>query len=110
MTNPQTDFLQGTLDLLILKTLALGSNHGWALAQRIQSISESVLTLNQGSLYPALQRLEVKGEIRSEWRRTEQNRRARYYDLTALGRARLEREAERWRTFALAVEAILQAK
>jgi transcriptional regulator len=109
MTNPQTDYLQGTLDLLILKTLTLGPQHGWAVAQRIQEISNDVLQLNQGSLYPALQRLEVRGWIESEWGRTEGNRRARFYRLTPLGRAQVEQESRQWRRFALAVEQILQS-
>jgi transcriptional regulator len=109
MKTPQADYLQGTLDLLILKTLAGGPNHGWAVAQRIQEISNEVLRLNQGSLYPALQRLELKGLIESEWRRTEQNRRAKYYALTPLGEDRVEKEALQWRRFATAVELILQS-
>ena len=110
MKTPQTDYLQGTLDLLILKTLALGPNHGWAVAQRIQEISNEVLQVNQGSLYPALQRLELRGWIESEWRKTEQNRRARYYNLSPLGRAALEKASRQWRRFAVAVELILQAE
>ena len=108
MPRAQADYLQGTLDLLILKTLTLGPNHGWAVARKIQSISNDILQLNQGSLYPALQRLELKGMIRSEWRRTEENRRAKFYSLTPLGEARLEREERQWRRFAVAVELILQ--
>jgi len=109
MKNPQADYLQGTLDLLILKTLALGPNHGWAVAHRIQQISNEVLQLNQGSLYPALQRLELKGWIESEWGRTDNNRRAKYYRLTPLGTAQVEQESKQWRRFALAVEQILQS-
>ena len=109
MKNPQADYLQGTLDLLILKTLMLGPNHGWALAQRIQEISNEVLRLNQGSLYPALQRLELQGLIESEWNRTENNRRAKYYSLTPLGTDRVEKESRQWRRFAMAVESILQS-
>jgi len=109
MKNPQADYLQGTLDLLILKTLATGPNHGWAVAQRIQEISNDVLQLNQGSLYPALQRLELKGLIESEWSRTEENRRAKYYRLTPLGEIRVEEESKQWRRFAVAVELILQS-
>ena len=109
MKNPQADYLQGTLDLLILKTLAVGPNHGWAVAQRIQEISNDVLQLNQGSLYPALQRLELKGLIESEWSRTEANRRAKYYRLTPLGEARVAEESKQWRRFAVAVELILQS-
>lgn len=110
MKTPQADYLQGTLDLLILRTLALGPNHGWAVAQRIQAISNEVLQLNQGSLYPALQRLEVQGLLESEWNRTEQNRRARFYSLTPLGTERVEKEARQWRKFAVAVELILQSE
>jgi PadR family transcriptional regulator PadR len=109
MKNPQADYLQGTLDLLILKTLTLGPNHGWALAHRIQEISNEVLRLNQGSLYPALQRLELQGLIESEWNRTENNRRAKYYSLTPLGTDRVEKESRQWRRFAVAVELILQS-
>jgi transcriptional regulator len=108
MKNPQTEYLQGTLDLLILKTLALGANHGWAVAQQIQEISNDVLRVNQGSLYPALQRLELKGLVEAEWRRTENNRRAKYYELTALGRDRVEMDVKQWRRFSVAVELILQ--
>ena len=103
-----TDYLQGTLDLLILRTLAQGPSHGWAVAQRIQQISRDVLKVNQGSLYPALQRLELQGLIESEWRRTEGNRRAKYYELTPLGSARQEQETRQWRRFAVAVELVLQ--
>jgi PadR family transcriptional regulator PadR len=105
--NP-ADYLQGTLDLLILKTLALGPNHGWAVAKQIQATSNEILQVNQGSLYPALQRLEMKGLIASEWQRTEENRRAKYYELTAFGRERLKKEARTWRRFAVAVELVLQ--
>jgi transcriptional regulator len=108
MKNPQADFLQGTLDLLILKTLAQGPNHGWAVAQRIQQVSNDVLQVNQGSLYPALQRLELRGWIESEWRRTENNRRAKYYSLTPVGEAELEKVSRQWRRFAVAVELVLQ--
>ena len=101
---------QVSLDLLILKTLTLGPNHGWAVAQRIQAISNEVLQLNQGSLYPALQRLELRGLIESEWKRTENNRRAKYYSLTPLGIDRVERESRHWRRFAMAVELILQSE
>ena len=109
MTNTQADFLQGTLELLILRTLALGPNHGWAVAQRIQAISNDVLQVNQGSLYPALQRLELRGWIESEWRKTEKNRRARYYNLTPVGEAELEKVSKQWRRFAVAVELVLQS-
>ena len=108
MKNPQADFLQGTLDLLILRTLAQGPNHGWAVAQRIQQVSNDVLQVNQGSLYPALQRLELRGWIESEWRKTENNRRAKYYRLTPVGQSELEKVSKQWRRFAVAVELVLQ--
>jgi PadR family transcriptional regulator PadR len=98
----------GTLELLILKTLSAKPDHGWGVAKRVQEISHDALSVNQGSLYPALQRLEMRGFLESEWRRTEENRRARYYRLTALGRARLARETQHWRRFAVAVELVLQ--
>jgi PadR family transcriptional regulator, regulatory protein PadR len=101
------DVLQGTLDLLILKTLALEPMHGWGIAQRIQTQSREVLRLNQGSLYPALHRLEQKGWIGAEWGTTENNRRAKYYRLTTMGRGALGEETAEWRRFAGAVEAIL---
>ena len=91
MQPPSTDVLRGTLDLLILKTLTLEPMHGWGIGQRIQQLSRGVLDANQGSLYPAFQRLEQKGWIDSEWRTTENNRRAKYYRLTAAGRPRAGR-------------------
>jgi transcriptional regulator len=106
MTRP-TDLVQGTLDLLILRTLAAERMHGWAIAQRIQILSKDVLQINQGSLYPALQRLEQKGWIESEWRTTENNRRARYYRLTAAGRRALGAETTSWRRYVESVELIL---
>jgi len=108
MPEAPADYLQGTLDLLILKTLCLGPNHGWAVAKQIEAVSNDLLQVNQGSLYPALQRLELKGLITSEWQRTEENRRARYYRLTPLGEARVEKESLQWRRFATAVELVLQ--
>jgi PadR family transcriptional regulator, regulatory protein PadR len=104
----KSDLLQGTLDLLILKTLALGEMHGWGISQRIQQISDDVLQVQQGSLYPALQRLERRGWIDSEWRTSENNRRAKYYSLTRSGRAHLAREADEWRRFSAAVQQVLQ--
>ena len=104
----KTDLLQGTLDLLILKTLALEDMHGWGIAQRIQQISRDVLQVQQGSLYPALHRLELQGWIGSEWRASENNRRAKYYSLTRAGRRRLETETKEWRRFSAAVQQILQ--
>lgn len=103
------DLLQGTLDLLILKTLALGATHGWDIAQRIQQISEDVLRVNQGSLYPALHRLEDQGWIKSEWGASENNRRAKFYKLTATGRRQLAEETEIWERLSLAVARILEA-
>jgi PadR family transcriptional regulator PadR len=105
---PQTsDVLRGTLDLLILKTLTLEPMHGWGISQRLQQLSTGVLDVNQGSLYPALQRLEVRGWITSEWRTTENNRRAKYYRLTASGRRALGTETGSWRRYVAAVEAVL---
>lgn len=103
------DVLRGTLDLLILKTLALGPMHGWGISQRILQSSGDVFQVGQGSLYPALQRLEQKGWIDSEWRVTEQNRRARYYRLTASGRRALGEETESWRRYVRTVEQVLGA-
>jgi PadR family transcriptional regulator, regulatory protein PadR len=104
----QTDALRGSLDLLILKTLSLAPMHGWGISQRVQQISEGVLELNQGSLYPALQRLEKHGLVTSDWDTTDNNRRARYYRLTATGRRALGTELESWRRFAAGLEAILR--
>jgi transcriptional regulator len=104
----QTDALRGSLDLLVLKTLSLQRMHGWGISQRVQQISEGVLEVNQGSLYPALQRLEKWGLITSEWGTTDNNRRARYYALTARGRRALGEELESWRRFAAGLEAVLR--
>jgi transcriptional regulator len=105
----QTDALRGSLDLLILKALSLGPTHGWGIGQRIQAISCDALSANQGSVYPALQRLEHLGHVISEWAESENNRRARFYRLTASGRAALRTEVESWRRFAAAVELALAA-
>jgi PadR family transcriptional regulator PadR len=105
---PQTDALRGSLDLLILKTLSLTEMHGWGISQRVQQISEGVLEVNQGSLYPALQRLEKDGLVTSDWGTTDNNRRARYYRLTATGRRALRVEVENWRRFAAGLEAVLR--
>lgn len=102
------ELLQGTLPLLILRILAAGPTHGFAIARRIQSISKSVLRAEEGSLYPALHRMELEGWIDSEWAVTENNRRAKYYRLTALGKKQLHIETERWNSIASAVFAILQ--
>src|SRR5207342_646180 len=91
-----TDLVQGTVDLLILKTIALEPMHGWAIAQRIRQLSDDILQVQQGSLYPALQRLEKQGWITADWGASENNRRARFYRLTAPGRRRLEAEMQDW--------------
>lgn len=103
------DVLQGTLDLLVLKTLALEPMHGWGIAQRIQELSRDALAVGQGSVYPAVVRLENRGLVASSWGVSENNRRARFYRLTALGRRQLEAETEGWRRYAQAVELILRA-
>jgi len=105
---PSTDLLQGTLDMLILKSIALEAQHGWAIAQRIQQISNNVLTIGQGSLYPALHRLEYKGWIRAQWGASENNRRARFYSLTAAGRKQLNTELENWSRLTGAVNLVLE--
>jgi transcriptional regulator len=103
----KTDLLQGTLDLLILKTLALGPMHGWGISQRIQQTSEDVLRVNQGSLYPALHRLEASGWIAAEWGASENNRQAKYYRLTKTGQRQLKEETVQWQRMAEAVARIL---
>jgi PadR family transcriptional regulator PadR len=105
---PQSDVLRGSIELLVLKTLSLAPMHGWGIGQRIQQISGGALEANQGSLYPALQRLEQKGLIRSDWRTTENNRQARYYEITRAGRRALGEETESWRRFAAAMETVLR--
>jgi len=107
---PKTDLLQGTLDLLILKILALGPNHGWGISNRIRQISREGLSASQGSLYPALHRLELRGDVRSEMTPSENNRRARLYTLTSAGRRRLEAESATWEQFALSMRRILKAE
>lgn len=102
------DILQGTLDLLILKTLLLEPMHGWGIAQRIQQVSKEVLQVQQGSLYPALYRLERKGLIEAEWGASENNRRAKYYQLTRAGREQLQKELAEWERLSSAVALILQ--
>jgi PadR family transcriptional regulator PadR len=108
MTTIQADLLQGTLDLLVLKTLQGGATHGWDIAQRIQQISQDVLRVGQGSLYPALHRLEERGWISAEWGTSENNRRAKFYTLTAAGRKQLAAETEGWKRFSGAVGLILK--
>src|SRR5580698_77488 len=98
-----TDLVQGTLDLLILKTLSLGPMHGWAVGQRIQQVSNEVLQVQQGSLYPALHRLEQQGWIRAEWGGSENNRRAKFYSLTRSGKKRLGTELQQWERLSAAI-------
>ena len=107
---PKTDLLQGTLDLLILKILTLGPNHGWGIANRIRQISREGLNASQGSLYPALHRLELRGDVESEMTPSANNRRARVYTLTRAGRRRLEMESDSWEQFALSMKRILNAQ
>ncbi len=107
MGKEKSDLLQGTLDVLILKTLDLGPMHGWGISQRIQQVSEDVLQVNQGSLYPALHRLEEQGLIRAEWGSSENNRQAKFYELTRLGRKQLTEETENWARLSAAVDRIL---
>ena len=107
MASDSADVLRGTLDLLILKTLTLEPMHGWCISARIQQYSRGLLEVNQGSLYPALQRLEQKGWISSDWRTTENNRRAKYYQLSASGRRAVGAETANWRRYVEAVDLIL---
>lgn len=104
----QTDVLQGTLDLLILRTVSLDAMHGWAIAQRIQEISDELLRVQQGSLYPALHRLEHHGWITAAWGVSENNRRARFYSLTRAGRRQLETEMAKWTRLSAGVNLVLQ--
>lgn len=106
----KTDLLQGTLDLLILKVLTLGPNHGWGIAGRIAQISRDGLQASQGSLYPALHRLELNGDVRSEMVPSENNRRARVYTLSTAGRRRLQAETASWEQFALSMRRVLKAE
>ena len=105
----QTDVLQGTVDLLILRTIALEPMHGWAIAQRIQQVSNELLRVQQGSLYPALHRLEKRKWLTAEWQEAESGRDAKFYRLTAAGRKQLEVEAESWERLSLAIAAIMRA-
>ena len=105
---PKSDLLQGTLDLLILRTLSGEPMHGWGISLRIQQLSKDVLQVNQGSLYPALQRLEKEGLIASDWGVTDNNRQARYYRLTAAGRRALGTEVESWKRFVAALDTVLR--
>jgi transcriptional regulator len=99
---------QGTLDLLILRTLAVGPQHGWAISERVQQVSSDVLRIQQGSLYPALHRLERRGWIKARWGTSDNNRRAKYYELTRAGKKQLEVEEESWRKLAAAVAQVLE--
>jgi transcriptional regulator len=109
MPKSRSDLLQGTLDLLILKILSIEPMHGWGISERIQLLSDEVFLVNQGSLYPALQRMKRKGWIQPEWKVTENNRRARYYALTPVGRKQLGEELQAWERSSAAVEKVLQA-
>ena len=108
MTSDNDDLLQGTLDMLVLKALQLGAMHGWGISDRLQQGSRGVLQLNQGSLYPALYRLERQGLLTSSWKTTDNNRRARYYTLTAAGRRALVTEQEKWERQSEAVNLVLR--
>ncbi len=105
---PKSDLLQGTLDLLILRTLSLGAMHGWGISQRIQQISREVLQVNQGSLYPALARLEVAGWVDAKWGLSENNRQAKFYSLTRAGERQLEIETASWERLSAAVARVLR--
>ena len=107
MSDDRGNMLQGTLELLVLKTISLEPMHGWGITQRIEQMSRNVFQVNQGSLYPALERLALKGWIRSEWRTTESNRRARFYELTVAGREKLAEEQASWERSSAAVNWIL---
>ena len=104
------DALRGSIDLLILKALSIEPTHGWGIGLRIQALSRGHLDANQGSLYPALQRLEHRGDVASEWRFTENNRRARYYTITRQGRRALGEEVEKWKRFAAAMAFVLEGR
>lgn len=108
MPDQRIDLPQGTLDLLILRTVALEPQHGWAISERIQQISSDVLRIQQGSLYPALHRLERRGWIKARWGTSENNRRAKYYELTKSGRRQLEAEKDAWEKLTLAVAQVLR--
>ena len=107
---PKNDLLQGTLDLLLLRILALGPNHGWGISNRIRQMSGQGLDASQGSLYPALHRLEMRGEVRSEMQPSENNRQARVYTITRSGRKRLEAEKKQWERFVSSMQRVLEAE
>lgn len=105
----RSELLQGTLDMLVLKTLAGSANHGYAIARRIRQVSDEVLQVEEGSLYPALHRLEKRGYLKADWRRSENNRRAKFYALTPRGRTQLKREAASWEAMATAIGKVMNA-
>jgi transcriptional regulator len=109
VTNERIDLPQGTLDLLILRTLALGPQHGWAISERVQQVSSDVLQIQQGSLYPALHRLERRGWIKAKWGTSDNNRRAKYYHISPAGKKQLEVETDSWRKLTAAVAQILES-
>lgn len=109
MTDARSDLLQGTLDLLVLRTLQTGPRHGWSISQRIEQLSDAVLVVTQGSLYPALYRLEEQGLVAAEWGTSENNRRAKFYRLTRAGKKRLAAETENWERLSAAVARVLAA-
>jgi PadR family transcriptional regulator, regulatory protein PadR len=109
LTAERIDLPQGTLDLLILRTLSLEQQHGWAISERVQQVSSDVLRIQQGSLYPALHRLERRGWIKARWGTSENNRRAKYYELTRAGRKQLEAETDSWRKLTAAVAQVLES-
>lgn len=109
MSDERIDLPQGTLDLLILRTLAVGPQHGWAISERVQQVSSDVLRIQQGSLYPALHRLERRGWIKAKWGTSDNNRRAKYYELTSAGQKQLDVETEAWRRLTTAVGQILES-
>lgn len=108
MSDDKIDLPQGTLELLVLKTLAVGAQHGWAISERIKQMSRDALQVQQGSLYPALHRMERQGWIVAKWRATENNRQAKYYELSKDGRKRLETTTQEWRRLTAAVELVLK--
>jgi PadR family transcriptional regulator, regulatory protein PadR len=109
MAQERIDLPQGTLDLLILRTLLSGPQHGWAISERVQQVSSDVLRIQQGSLYPALHRLERRGWVKAKWGTSDNNRRAKYYELTRAGQRQLEAETESWRKLTAAVAQILES-
>jgi len=103
-----TDLIQGTLDLLILRTIALQPTHGWGIAKRIQQVSNDILQVQQGSLYPALHRLEQQGWIRADWKKTENGRTAKYYSLTRAGKVQMEKELDSWERLSAAISLVVR--